>query len=177
MIVKCDIESIDNIIKNIRESKLTNVRIVRDEIDGLMAFYNLLCDDEYIYEKERILNIMKNSIQVTFDVLSELNNLKKAMINNVEPLSYELEYDCTVNKNVALHTFSATFPANYKNIVANETEGINSFKETKEKPPVSLSLKEMFADKLDKQVPFLYTKKPSKKYNPVTYRELVELLK
>lgn len=162
MIVQCTVENVAQLTEYARSKQLVYLRIEKGT-NGLLMDYSLLKDITDESEQYRVENIMKDSIRTLFDLITKLNQLSDILVHNIEPLSYQLVYDCLINSNVPTFSFSSMLPNSALCL-------------SEEKPTVNVDWKTVFADKLDEEVPDLYVKKTSKKYALVTYRELVEIL-
>ncbi len=161
MVVKCSKDELAKVIDYARNSKLVYLKIEKKD-DILIMDYKLIDN----IKKESVLlkteHMLKTSLKTTFDLIGQLEKLHHVINVDITPISYTLTYDCTVNSNIPLYSLSSALP---NSIVIQP------------KKEVEIDWDNMFADKLDQEVPGLYSKKAAKKYAPVTYRELVEILR
>lgn len=162
MIVQCTVENVAQLTEYARSKQLVYLRIEKGT-NGLLMDYSLLKNITDESEQYRAENVMKDSIRTLFDLITKLNQLSDILVRNIEPISYQLIYDCLANSNIPTFSFSSMLP-----------NGALCLPE--EKTSVNVDWKSVFADKLDEEVSELYVKKTSKKYIPVTYRELVAIL-
>ncbi len=161
MIVQCTTENVTQLIDYARLKQLVYLRIEKGN-SGLVMDYSLLKDIQDEDDAYRIETIMKDSIKTLFDLIGKLNQLSDILVRNIEPISYQLIYDCMGNSNVSTFSFSSMLPNGIFDLPAQKT--------------VNVDWKTVFADKLNEEVPDLYIKKTSKKYALVTYGELAKML-
>lgn len=161
MIVQCTAENVAQLVDYARAKQLVYLRIEKGT-DGLVMDYSLLKDVASESDQHRAECIMKDSIRTLFDLIGKLNQLSDILVRGIEPISYQLLYDCLANSNIPLFSFSSMLP--------------NGALALPEEKPVNVDWKTVFANKLNEEVPDLYVKKTSKKYALVTYKELAEIL-
>lgn len=160
MIVQCTVENVTQLIKYARLKQLVYLRIEKGTT-GLVMDYSLLKDINDEQEMYRIETIMKDSIKTLFDLIGKLNQLSDILLRNIEPISYQLIYDCMGNSNIPIFSFSSMLPNGIYDLPVKT---------------VNVDWDTVFADKLNEEIPDLYVKKSSKKYALVTYGELVKIL-
>ena len=161
MIVQCTVENVKQVTEYARTRQLIYLKVEKNQSDIIMD-YSLIKDINDESEIERIKSIIKDSIRTSFDLINKLNQLSNILSHNVQPMSYQLVYDCTVNGNTPMFDYSSMLPV---------PEEVLDIQET-----INIDWNTVFKDKLDETIPDLYIKKSPKKYSLVTYRELIKIL-
>lgn len=162
MIVQCSTEEVTKVIDYARQSKLVYLKVEKQD-DTLIMDYSLIDSIKDPIVLEKIEYVLKNSIKTTFDLINKLNQLNDIIVRDIKPISYTLYYECREDHNAPTYSCS--------NILPNGAFDVQS------KQPVSIDWDNVFTDKLEEKVPGLYSKRSAKKYIPVTYRELIEILR
>lgn len=162
MIVQCTKDELVKVIDYARSGQLVYLRIEKKD-DVLIMDYKLISSIKNESVLARIEYLIKTSLKTTFDLISNLGKLNNILNANITPISYSLTYDCDVNSNVPLYSLSSALPT----VVLQQNE----------EPVKEIEWDKVFADKLNEIVPGLYSKKSSKKYAPITYSELIEVLR
>lgn len=159
MIVNCTPDVVNDLIDNMRRKNIAYLKISKVK-DDIVADYLLLED---IKGNDSIVDTITDSINYVVESMNQLKTLKKALSNNVNIPSYSLTFDATQGKVFYSHSISFPKGAFDKNI-------------EKEPATIEWSLLDTMFDS-DEEVPGVYTKKSSKKYQQITYRELKDILK
>ena len=163
MITECTTVSVNNLIDCCHNKTLVYLNIKKG-IKSFIADYDTLDHITNAELKNKYKKKLDDSIQGLLDVITQLNILKLALGNNVKinDFSFSLKFDIRVEYKQYLLSYSSVLPPSIS--VTN-------------KKPVVIDWNEVFIDKLGETVPNLFTKKTSKKYVPITYGDLIEILK
>lgn len=161
MIVQCTIENVTQLIEYARLKQIAYLRVEKGT-DGLIMDYSLLSDIKNESESFRAENVIKNSIKTLFDLINKLNQLSDIIERNIDPISYQLVYDCLGNSNIPTFSFSSMLPNGIFDLPVQKV--------------INIDWETVFKDKATEEVPGLYVKKTPKKYVPITYGELAKML-
>lgn len=162
MIDKCTSENLLNIINYAKDRKLVYFRVEKHEQDFLME-YNTLNDIDEIQNRIIAENVIKNSLRTTFALIERLEQLKTLVDNDIIPSLYTLKYDVTQSTKYPIFNVNTVMPEGYSNI-------------KNKKKKVEIDWNSVFEDKLNEIVPSIYSKKSAKKYIPITYKELIDII-
>lgn len=162
MIVQCSIEEVTKVIDYARSGKLVYLKIEKKD-DFLIMDYLLLDEIHNESDIERIKNVQRASIKTIFDLINKLTQLNDIIVKDIKPQSYSLTYECKGNSNAPIYSYSSILPNGVFDVQTRQT--------------INVDWDNIFADKLNENVPGLYSKKSSKKYIPVTYKSLIEILR
>lgn len=162
MIVQCSVEEVTKVIDYARSGKLIYLKVEKKD-DFLIMDYSLIDSVTNESDLEKIKVIQKNSIKTTFDLINKLTQLNDIIVRDIKPHSYTLTYECKTNSNAPIYSHSSILP--------------NGVFDVQTRQSINIDWDNVFTDKLEEIVPGLYSKKSSKKYAPVTYKELIEILR
>ena len=167
MVTECTVESLNEVLDCLRKNKVYYLKI--EKINNSLLMNYSLVDDLNKDLQESISNRLNNSIKITFDIIDKVSTLKKiiAKFNISDIIGYSLKYECKPEGDNPTVSFSSMF----SNSITNDSLDV------KEDEPVHINWDNVFSDKLDNVIPGLYSKKSAKKYVPITYKELVEIIK
>jgi hypothetical protein len=162
MIVQCSVEEVTKVIDYARSGKLVYLKVEKKD-DFLIMNYSLIDEVHNESDIERIKNVQKTSIKTTFDLINKLTQLNDIIVKDIKPQSYTLTYECKANANAPIYSHSSILP--------------NGVFDVQTRQAINVDWDNVFTGKLEEIVPGLYSKRSSKKYVPVTYKELIEILR
>ena len=162
MVVQCSVEEVTKVIDYARKGDLAYLKIEKKD-DILIMNYSLISDIKDESERLRVENVSKDSIKTTFDLINKLMQLNDIIVKDIQPRVYKLSYECKSNSNTPLYSFSSILP--------------NGVFDVQTRQAINVDWDNVFTDKLNETVPGLYIKRSAKKYSPVTYKELIDIIR
>jgi hypothetical protein len=162
MVCECSIETVVKLIDYARKGDLIYLKIEKNN-DILIMDYSLINEIKNESDFERIKKVQRNSLKTTFDLINKLNQLNNIIIKDIKPKSYSLTYQCLTNSNMPIYSFASILP--------------NGTMDLQTRQSINIDWDNVFTDVLDEKVPKLYIKKSAKKYVPITYKELITILR
>ena len=162
MIADCNSTNIAKIIDYVKAKQIAFLSIKSIQGDLIMDYTLIDQVSSDTAKNEEVAKRVRNSLQKSLFVIKKLQYLQLLLNNNVKP-TFNLLFDCTID--IPTHSYSCILPAYVD---------VSKLYNAKEEDKVNWN--NVFNDRLDKYVPDLFTKRSSKKYIPVTYRELREIL-
>lgn len=166
MVAQCTETGLQTVINLCKNKELFRIKIERSN-DMLIMDYETKndCDEE---SRNAISEILNNNTSLIITVTNELSKIKDILSIKELPSSYKMIFDChNCRAGRPEYAISSSIP----NAILSKIEQIREGNEE-----VVIDWEKVFKDKMDNKVPGLFSKKAAKKYMPVTYRELANIL-
>lgn len=158
MIVDISEETLDQISHYFDLDLIVYLKIFKAD-NSIKMDYNLISNYDP-YDKTKFMITMHNSINARNQIKKSLEDLKKATQENLKINEFEVLYDCTTDNSLALYRSSVS---------------IDNLHVIEQKKDLSDAL--ALLENNNKNVPGIFKKMSTKKYNSVTYSQIAELIK
>lgn len=168
MVTQCTESSLQTVITKFSNKEVFRIKIEKNE-DQLFIDYDTKADCSDDKKKKEISDMLNDCTGLIIKVVNDLIKLKDILSIGESPTEYKMLFDC-YNDRAGRPDYSISFVI--PNVILNK---LDSLKEDKEEE-IIIDWNKVFKDKLDVKVPGLFSKKSSKKYMQVTYRDLANIL-
>lgn len=161
MIAECTVDNIKMLISKALRQEIIylSINLINNE---LVINYNLLDEIEKEENRDKIIDNLRKNVSFSRDLIDKLSFLNKLVSNNTLPIKYELVFSCSHKEDKPKITYNAMYPSNVS---------IDNSKK------IPINWDTVFKDRLNENIPGVFHKRSAKKYLPLSYGELVEILK